>query len=224
MIVDNRWATIRVVRFSHTFANELWMLRSVCVSSADVACKSNINSQYHSSLSTYLPNSVLLTISSLTLVALSFFIQSSCKRTFGIRGTELNKLDVLPVILQLCQSTEGNSKWWPSQCLILSFLPLPLDSWWKASYSLYTVTQTPASVSIQPISGSLLACNSSILKLEQHADYDASMMKLSDSDKNRHLQCFYTVGWLIQKGVQPMKFYSGSSQSQTFYFSLVHSN
>jgi hypothetical protein len=39
MIVERRWATIRVVRRSQTLANDDWMLRSVWVSSADVAWK-----------------------------------------------------------------------------------------------------------------------------------------------------------------------------------------
>jgi len=41
MIVDSRWATIRVVRFSQILANAAWIFRSVWVSRADVACKQN---------------------------------------------------------------------------------------------------------------------------------------------------------------------------------------
>ena len=37
MMVESLWATIIVVRFSHTFAREAWMFLSVCVSSAEVA-------------------------------------------------------------------------------------------------------------------------------------------------------------------------------------------
>lgn len=35
--VSYLWATTTVVRLEQTLANEAWMLRSVCVSSADVA-------------------------------------------------------------------------------------------------------------------------------------------------------------------------------------------
>ena len=56
--VDSRWATISVVRFSHIFANELWMLRSVWVSRADVAYKlfnsANACMHHHSSSSSTL--------------------------------------------------------------------------------------------------------------------------------------------------------------------------
>ena len=37
MMVESLWATIIVVRFSHTFAREAWMFLSVCVSNAEVA-------------------------------------------------------------------------------------------------------------------------------------------------------------------------------------------
>lgn len=41
MSISYLWATTTVVRLAQILASEAWMLRSVCVSSADVACRGN---------------------------------------------------------------------------------------------------------------------------------------------------------------------------------------
>ena len=160
MIVESRWATIRVVRFSHTFANELWMLRSVCVSRADVACKSHVDSL--SALSqqpVYIPTASILT-------AVFQINQFHCffNHLFSMRILGDKWHGFLWAGRPSCHPTNSVKALNPTSSLTSSFLHLSPDYWWKTCCSLYTLWRQCQSVYLQQFPCSRCECHDAVTR------------------------------------------------------------
>ena len=98
--VDSRWATTIEVRPAHTFPSDDWMLRSVVVSNADVACVFNNNNT--------LLLVKLLQMRFLRLTVSGFTLETPQYRNTPVLRTELLYSSAKVNKIKVCNGTSSN--------------------------------------------------------------------------------------------------------------------